>query len=112
MLNNINKTNPTRRDVVTLPATLPGDPNPGGYLVIAFPLDNPGIWVTPLKEFSDEMLHCHIAWHISMGLGMQFVERLVDIPGHVGVTEQWEKNCISWRAYQDKIKPEQSDSGV
>ena len=43
---------------------------------------------------------------------MQFVERLNDIPGNVGVTEQWEKNCVNWRAYQDRIKPEQSDSGV
>ena len=50
ILNNINKTNPTRRDVVTLPATPPGDPNPGGYLVIAFPLDNPGIWVILSKN--------------------------------------------------------------
>jgi hypothetical protein len=36
--------NPPRRDVVTLPASNPGDPV-GGYIVIAFPLDNPGIWV-------------------------------------------------------------------
>jgi Multicopper oxidase len=40
--------NPPRRDVVTLPASNPGDPV-GGYIVIAFPLDNPGIWVTPLQ---------------------------------------------------------------
>lgn len=47
-----------------------------------------------------------------MGLGMQFVERLDEIPGKVGVTEQWERNCRDWRVYQDRIKPEQSDSGV
>lgn len=49
ILSTINKINPTRRDVVTLPATNPGEPNPGGYLVIAFPLDNPGIWVVSLN---------------------------------------------------------------
>jgi FtsP/CotA-like multicopper oxidase with cupredoxin domain len=36
--------NPTRRDTATLPA--------GGYLLLAFPADNPGMWV----------MHCHIAW--------------------------------------------------
>ena len=39
-----NLINPTRRDVVTMPAPNLGDP--GGFIVIAFPLDNPGIWVT------------------------------------------------------------------
>ena len=50
VLSKVNKTNPTRRDVVTLPATPPGDANPGGYLVIGFPLDNPGIWVLPFED--------------------------------------------------------------
>jgi FtsP/CotA-like multicopper oxidase with cupredoxin domain len=36
--------NPTRRDTATLPD--------GGYLLLAFPADNPGMWV----------MHCHIAW--------------------------------------------------
>jgi FtsP/CotA-like multicopper oxidase with cupredoxin domain len=114
VLSNIQKINPTRRDVVTLPVSDPGDPNPGGYLVIAFPLDNPGIWVhpSPRDNTDNEVLHCHIAWHISMGLGMQFVERMDAIPGNVGVTEQWEKNCVAWNAYQNKVKPEQDDSGI
>jgi hypothetical protein len=44
VLANANLINPVRRDVVTLPASAPGD-TVGGYVVIAFPLDNPGIWV-------------------------------------------------------------------
>jgi len=38
--------NPTRRDVVTLPASGFGQPT-GGFMVIAFNLNNPGNWVSP-----------------------------------------------------------------
>ncbi|KAL9049309.1 MAG: hypothetical protein Q9162_007282 [Coniocarpon cinnabarinum] len=48
--------NPPRRDVVLVP--------PDGYVVIAFKTDNPGAW----------LVHCHIAFHISRGLGMQILE--------------------------------------
>ncbi|KJK84432.1 Laccase [Metarhizium anisopliae BRIP 53293] len=48
--------NPPRRDVVLLDTT--------GYVVIAFRADNPGPW----------LVHCHIAFHISRGLGMQIME--------------------------------------
>lgn len=54
--NNLTLRNPPRRDVVLLPA--------GGYIVIAFKADNPGVW----------LLHCHIAWHASSGLGLQILE--------------------------------------
>ncbi|TKA81272.1 hypothetical protein B0A49_00226 [Cryomyces minteri] len=47
-------------------AILPG----GGYLVIAFLADNPGAW----------LMHCHIAWHISEGLGVTFLESASTIP--------------------------------
>ena len=48
----IKQDNPPRRDVALLPAN--------GYLIIAFKSDNPGSW----------LMHCHIAWHASAGLGM------------------------------------------
>jgi FtsP/CotA-like multicopper oxidase with cupredoxin domain len=54
--------NPTRRDVTMLPSW--------GWIVIAFVTDNPGAW----------LMHCHIAWHVSQGLGVQFLERVDDIP--------------------------------
>lgn len=47
---------PMRRDVVVLP--------PGGYYVIRFVADNPGVW----------FFHCHIDWHLSQGLGMLLIE--------------------------------------
>jgi hypothetical protein len=43
--NTLNLTNPARRDVVTLPKAPQGQ-GTGGWLVIGFPLDNPGIWVS------------------------------------------------------------------
>ncbi|MCJ1242266.1 hypothetical protein MMC14_010273 [Varicellaria rhodocarpa] len=49
--------NPPRRDVALLPAN--------GFIVIAFKADNPGSW----------LLHCHIAWHASSGLGLQVLQR-------------------------------------
>jgi Multicopper oxidase len=58
------------------------------------------------------MIHCHIAWHVSEGLAMQFVERLNEIPGGVGVTSQWNQNCQAWQNYQSTYTPEQIDSGI
>ena len=58
------------------------------------------------------MIHCHIAWHVSEGLAMQFVERIDEIPGNVGVTPQWEDNCAAWQAYELGDQPPQDDSGV
>jgi len=59
----LNTNNPPRRDVATLPVS--------GYLVIAFLTDNPGAW----------LMHCHIGWHTSEGLALQFVERYTEIAG-------------------------------
>lgn len=52
----LNLDNPPRRDVVLLPKT--------GYVIIAFKADNPGTW----------LVHCHIAFHVAEGLGMQILE--------------------------------------
>jgi hypothetical protein len=47
---NLQLNNPPRRDVATLPTSDAGQPT-GGWIVIGFPLDNPGIWV-PLPPSS------------------------------------------------------------
>jgi len=101
ILQNVSLANPTRRDVVTLPAPAFGAPA-GGFVVIAFNLNNPGNW----------LLHCHIAWHVSEGLAMQFVERIDDIPKNVGVTKAWYDLCDSWDAYQNSVNITRDDSGV
>jgi len=54
---NYNYVNPIRRDVVS--AGLAGD-----NVTIRFKTDNPGPWI----------LHCHIDWHLELGLAVVFAE--------------------------------------
>ncbi|KAI1269263.1 laccase-1 [Xylariaceae sp. FL1019] len=92
-----NLVNPERRDVAVLPQL--------GYLAIAFQLDNPGAW----------LVHCHIAWHASAGLGMQFVESK-DAMLTSGATANWNSvgsdTCAKWDAYSAVEAYEQDDSGI
>ncbi|KAH7631021.1 multicopper oxidase-domain-containing protein [Sordaria sp. MPI-SDFR-AT-0083] len=96
--------NPTRRDVVLLPAS--------GYVVIAFKADNPGAWI----------LHCHIAFHASSGLAMQIIENKDLIPAIMEKDKLLiEDRCKKWREWHgeprnlwDWHEPKhfQDDSGV
>nr|ABM21603.1 laccase 2 [Sclerotinia minor] len=89
-----NLKNPPRRDVAALPA--------GGYLAIAFKLDNPGSW----------LLHCHIAWHASEGLAMQFVESESSIAIGMKDTQIFDNTCKNWNAYVPTEVFPQDDSGI
>ncbi len=80
MTNQLNFNNPIRRDVEQMPGS--------GWLVIAFKTDNPGVW----------LMHCHIGWHVGMGLGIQFLERKSEIAGLMHL-DQLEPNCNAWRTY-------------
>lgn len=91
---NFNLVNPPRRDV----AALPGN----GYLAIAFKLDNPGSW----------LLHCHIAWHASEGLAMQFVESQSSIAIGMSDTDIFEDTCANWNAYTPTELFAEDDSGI
>jgi len=93
-INQLKFTNPPRRDVAFLPG--------GGWLVIAYPTDNPGAW----------LMHCHIAFHVSMGLSTQFLERKNDIRLPAPNSE-WYNTCTNWANYQ-RNKPVylQDDSGL
>ncbi len=90
----LNLINPPRRDV----ATLPGN----GYLAIAFKKDNPGSW----------LLHCHIAWHASQGLAMQFVESESEIAVSLTDTAAFEDVCAAWDTYSSTEVFSQDDSGI
>lgn len=46
--------NPVKRDTITVPRF--------GHAVVRFRANNPGIWA----------FHCHIAWHVTTGMMMQF----------------------------------------
>lgn len=97
--------NPARRDVVMLPAN--------GFVIIGFKTDNPGTW----------LMHCHIAWHASSGLALQWVERPNDIPALMerdpSVLPEFEERCQKWRDHEAThcewkkgFRAEQDDSGI
>jgi len=91
--------NPVRRDVAMLPAL--------GWIVIAFRTDNPGAW----------LFHCHIAWHVSGGLSVDFLERVGDLrQQYINSPDQTavhNANCNAWRAYFPALDPfPKSDSGL
>ncbi|KAH8671282.1 multicopper oxidase [Xylariales sp. PMI_506] len=91
--NTLNTVNPPRRDVAMLPA--------GGYLVLAYKVDNPGVW----------LMHCHIGWHTSQGLALQLVERQTEILSTLDTTVL-EDTCASWEAYATANNVVQEDSGI
>lgn len=89
----VNSDNPLRRDVHLLPAN--------GHLVVQFDLDNPGVWP----------FHCHIAWHVSGGLQVTYVERPDDIRKLNIPVEKWGE-CETWNAYTNHNVVDQIDSGT
>jgi FtsP/CotA-like multicopper oxidase with cupredoxin domain len=89
----LNIVNPPRRDTAMLP--------PGGYLVLAFQTDNPGVW----------LMHCHIGWHTAEGFAVQFIERRSDIEA-LGLGSGLQDNCDTWNAYQSSNSIVQEDSGI
>ncbi|KAL6245577.1 laccase, multicopper oxidase, benzenediol:oxygen oxidorectuctase [Rhinocladiella similis] len=90
----LNYKNPPRRDVAMLPAN--------GYLVLAFITDNPGAW----------LMHCHIAFHVSLGFGAQFLEQPDYIRSKLGIGQDWHNECNSWNQYYATAKYLQEDSGL
>ncbi|MCJ1258523.1 hypothetical protein MMC24_006356 [Lignoscripta atroalba] len=89
----INPQNPQRRDVQNL--------SPHGHLVMQFEADNPGVWP----------FHCHIAWHLSMGFYVNFLERPDDIT-QMQIPMVMAQTCTDWEAYSSKNVVLQIDDGV
>ncbi|KAJ9138645.1 Multicopper oxidase [Pleurostoma richardsiae] len=91
-----NFNNPPRRDVVLLPA--------GGYIAVAFRPDNPGVW----------LVHCHIAWHASAGLGLQIIQGGDDIVPSLGpgALDETVRVCDNWNKYNGVHPVAQDDSGI
>ena len=89
-------TNPVRRDVTMLPA--------GGWLLLAFKTDNPGAW----------LFHCHIAWHVSGGLSVDFLERPADLAQQISTADRNDFNrvCNEWRTYWPTNPYPKIDSGL
>jgi len=88
----INPTNPTRRDGIIIP--------PYGYAALQFELDNPGVWP----------FHCHIAWHLSGGQGMNILYNAAGIPEiPAGFIDD---SCQNWDNYSRTNIVDQIDSGA
>ncbi|KAM0348135.1 hypothetical protein ACHAP4_011090 [Fusarium culmorum] len=97
----LNTINPPRRDVALLPVD--------GYLIVAFQMNNPGVW----------LMHCHIAWHASGGLALQFVESPREIGPQFqksGILPHYSEQCNNWAAYYTMFNKNQNatqeDSGI
>lgn len=105
------RTNPPRRDTANVPL--------GGWIWIAFQVDNPGAW----------LLHCHIAFHASGGMALQFLEQpselrtLMDDYDHDGgvdrdgvVVTEFKERCDTWTEWYDTVNVPahaiQTDSGI
>ncbi len=92
-----NLANPPRRDTALLPAH--------GYLALAFRLDNPGVW----------LVHCHIAWHASQGLALEFVETSAEVKLGGWDRNVFDRTCKGWEGWVgQKGGPPfgQPDSGI
>ena len=88
---NLNWATPIRRDTALLPQ--------GGWLALAFYTNNPGPW----------LFHCHIAWHISEGLGLDFLEAASSVPAP---SSQYQTTCDNWSKYNAGAIYKQDDSGL
>jgi FtsP/CotA-like multicopper oxidase with cupredoxin domain len=93
--------NPIRRDTHLVQGNN-GVAGTGGYTVIAFQADNPGAW----------LMHCHIPFHISGGLGVQFLERPAEIMGTLGDISILTDGCSAWNGQSTQSYEIQPDSGL
>ena len=94
-------TNPPRRDTANVPI--------GGWIWIAFQVGNPGVW----------LLHCHIAFHASDGIALQYVEqgsKLKPLMDQHGVSGEFTERCNAWTEWYNTVNipanATQSDSGI
>jgi hypothetical protein len=58
------------------------------------------------------LLHCHVLWHASQGLALQFVERSTEVVATIQDKQMINDACV---AYNDDIPNQyyaQSDSGI
>lgn len=94
----VNANNPQRRDVQLI--------QPGGYLVVQWNQDNPGSWP----------FHCHIAWHLSLGMSLQILEEPGEIKSSVNIPQAVNQVCSDWWSYTNSLVPpnlvDQIDSGI
>lgn len=89
----VNPQNPQRRDTHNLV--------PFGHMVMQYNTDNPGTWA----------FHCHLAFHLSQGMFMTFMERPDDITSPQ-IPETMKQTCTAWDVWTSKNIVNQIDSGA
>jgi len=70
--------NPVFRDVVSIGAA-------GDNVTFRFRTDNPGPWI----------LHCHINWHLNLGLAIVFATDIDDAE-HIQTPQAWDELCPTY----------------
>lgn len=113
----VNPLNPARRDVQMV--------RPGGYIALQIDADNPSVWP----------FHCHIAWHVSGGLYVNILVRILAhfhlmlcsalktnlsrqqerpdlIPSAIHIPSNVDDLCTTWDAYTAQGPIDQIDSGL
>ena len=70
--------------------------------MLAFQADNPGAW----------LMHCHIAFHVSEGFGVQFLERRSEIVSATGGAAFVQQGCNAWDAFEVTRNIQPDDSGL
>ena len=73
-----------------------------GYIVLQYEQDNPGVWP----------FHCHIAWHVSDGFAMTFLERPDDIRNEMSIPDVMTQTCTDWSAWTSHNLVEEIDDGL
>lgn len=73
-------------------------------MILAFVTDNPGAW----------LMHCHVAWHIDLGLGAQFLERVDEISSTLedATKQDLTQQCASWNSYDDNAVCKEEGSSL
>ncbi|KAL2407951.1 oxidoreductase ptaK [Exophiala dermatitidis] len=96
-----NPSNPQRRDTQMLRAAGANATNPT-YIVHQYGQDNPGIWP----------FHCHIAWHLSAGMGIMLLERPADLAADVKIPAAIEDSCTLFQQWQTSNPTTDVDDGL
>ncbi|KAI8985653.1 hypothetical protein BD414DRAFT_417045 [Trametes punicea] len=74
-----NYVNPVKRDTVSIGSQ-------GDQVTVRFRTDNPGPW----------FLHCHIDWHLQLGLAIVFAEEPQEIAAMNNAPVSWDKLCPTY----------------
>ena len=106
----VNPQNPQRRDTYNVQKSInnattnastdyQGTP---AYIVLQYEQDNPGVWP----------FHCHIAWHVSDGFAMTFLERPDDVRNEMPIPDVIMQTCTDWSAWTSNHVVDEIDDGL